>query len=70
MLLCEDLLRPLPGSGVTLGEAVSFLCHDRQAAAEARTRRKAPARPGGGVQPSLPDLFGEEPPWSERLSPR
>ena len=65
VLLCEDLLRPLPGSGVTLGEAVSFLYRDRQAAEEAtvaRTRRKAPARPGGGVGPSLPDLFEEEPP--------
>ena len=64
VLLCEDLLRPLPGSGVTLGEAVSFLYRDRhaaEAAAVARTRRRAPARPGGGVGPSPPDLFGDEP---------
>ena len=32
VLLCEDLLRPLPGSEVTLHEAVSFLYRDRRAA--------------------------------------
>ena len=42
LLVCEDLLRPLPGTGATLGEAVAFLLGDRQAAQEAASRR------GGG----------------------
>ena len=65
VLLCEDLLRPLPESEVTLHEAVSFLYRDRQAAEEAamvrRPRRSAGGR-GAGDRPSEPDLFdGEEP---------
>ena len=65
VLLCEDLLRPLPGSEVTLHEAVSFLYHDRRAAEEATRVRKRRATAGGlraGHRPSAPDLFDEEAP--------
>ena len=63
VLLCEDLLRPLPGCGVTLHEAVSFLYRDRRSADEAamaRTRRSAPGRSGAGHGARAPDLFDEE----------
>ena len=53
VLVCEDLLRPLPGSDVTLGEAVAFLYRDRQAAQEA-----GKARRDAGVQRGLPGLGG------------
>ena len=65
MLVCEDLLRPLPESDVTLREAVSFLYRDRQAAEEAamvRRRRRSAGRRGPGRRPSEPDLFDEEAP--------
>ena len=65
VLLCEDLLRPLPECGVTLHEAVSFLYRDRRAAEEAamaRQRRRAAGRPGAGPRPREPDLFDEEEP--------
>ena len=64
VLLCEDLLHRLPGTDVTLGEAVAFLYRDRQAGSEATTlrdRRKSVARRGADVEKWLPDLFGEEP---------
>ncbi len=64
--LSEGLLRDLlPGSDVTLGEALAFLWHDRQA------RQRAPGpgtsgnagspRRGSGARRDLPDLFGERP---------
>ena len=65
VLLCEDLLRPLPGCGVTLHEAVSFLYRDRRSAEEAaiaRHRRRAADRRGAGPRPRTPDLFDEEAP--------
>ena len=65
VLLCEDLLRPLPESGVTLREAVSFLYRDRQASAQAameRKRRSTTSRRNAGRRPSAPDLFDEDPP--------
>ena len=64
VLLCEDLLRPLPEGEVTLREAVSFLYRDRQAAEEAamvRRRRRTAGRRGAGDRPSEPDLFEGEP---------
>ena len=60
VLLCEDLVRPLPGTEVTLGEAVAFLFRDRQAVADAaarRERRRATARRGD--EQDMGDLFGE-----------
>ena len=65
VLLCEDLLRPLPESEVTLREAVSFLYRDRQAAEEAtmvRRRRRTAGGRGAGRRPSEPGLFDEEEP--------
>ena len=62
LLVCEDLVRPLPGTEVTLGEAVAFLFRDRQAVAEAAARRNPrwpPRRRGTGQ--GMDDLFGEEP---------
>ena len=63
--LGEELLRPLPGSEVTLGEALLFLWRDLQARQQeeaARTRRNGgPSRPGAGGRRGLPDLFGEGP---------
>ncbi len=58
VLICEDLLRSLPGTEVTLGEAVAFLLRDRQAAQAAdRDGRQLPAPPGEGQE--LP-LYGNE----------
>ena len=51
VLVCEDLLRPLPGCELTLGEAVAFLLRDRQAAQERAAERdggQRPVRPGEG----------------------
>jgi len=51
LLVCEDLLRPLPGTGATLGEALAFLLRDRQAAQEAApdgNGRQTPVQPGPG----------------------
>ena len=65
VLLCEDLVRPLPGSGVTLREAVSFLVHDRRASAQAATQRKrrgAAGRRDAGRRSVEPDLFDEDAP--------
>ena len=65
VLLCEDLLRPLPGCGVTLHEAVSFLYRDRRSADEAamaRKRQRAAGRRGAGHRPRAPDLFDEAEP--------
>ena len=62
LLLCEDLARALPGTDVTLGEAVAFLFRDRQAVAEAaarRIRRRPPGQRETGQ--GMDDLFGEEP---------
>ena len=62
VLLCQDLAGALPGTEVTLGEAVAFLFRDRQAVAEAtarRSRRRPPGRRGTGQ--GMDDLFGEEP---------
>ena len=60
--ICEELLRPLPGCGVTLGEAVSFLfleCHEARkgAAAGSAGAERKPA--GGVVQEELPGLAGD-----------
>ena len=63
VLLCEDLLRPLPECGVTLHEAVSFLYRDRRSAEEAamaRKRRSTAGRRGDSHRPREPDLFDEE----------
>ena len=65
VLLCEDLLQPLPECGVTLHEAVSFLYRDQRSAEEAamaRQRRSAAGRRGAGHRPREPDLFDEEEP--------
>ena len=62
VLLCEDLLQPLPECGVTLHEAVSFLYRDQRSAEEAamaRQRRSAAGRRGAGHRPREPDLFDE-----------
>ena len=62
VLLCEDLLRPLPECGVTLHEAVSFLYRDwrsAETAAMARNRRRAAGRRGAGPRPRERDLFDE-----------
>ena len=63
--LGEELLRPLPGSEVTLGEALLFLWRDLQARQQeeaARTRRNGGVpRSGAGRPGGLPDLFGEGP---------
>lgn len=62
VLVCEDLLRPLPGTEATLGEAVAFLLRDRQAAQEAaadRDGRQSPARPGEGRR-ELPGPGGND----------
>ena len=64
VLVCEDLLHPLPGCDVTLGEAVAFLYRDRQAAQEAVKERRtggSPARRDAGGQWDLPGFSGEEP---------
>ena len=64
VLVCEDLLHPLPGCDVTLGEAVAFLYRDRQAAQEAVTERRTGGSPGrrdAGGQWDLPGLSGEGP---------
>ena len=62
--LSKDLLHsPLPGSGVTLGEALTFLWRDR----EARQQEEAAGKPrngdppGSGKRRDLPDLFGKGP---------
>ncbi len=57
VLLCEDLLRPLPGTEVTLAEAVAFLYRDRRAAGEAAAVRRG-ARSPSARDARVPDLFG------------
>ena len=62
--LSEGLLRdPLPGSDVTLGEALAFLWRDLQARQRDRGAGQSgsggSARPGSGARRDLPDLFGE-----------
>ena len=55
-----SLLEPLPGSGVTLAEALAFLeseSRSRQRKTAAWKRRGRRLRSGGGA----PDLFGEGP---------
>ena len=63
--LGEGLLRPLPGSEVTLGEALLFLWRDLQARqdeeATGKPRNGGPSRPGAGGRRGLPDLFGKGP---------
>ena len=62
VLLCEDLVGALPGTQVTLGEAVAFLLRDRQAATDAgarRSRGKATVRRAAGH--GMEDLFAEGP---------
>jgi len=57
VLVCEDLLRPLPGTEATLGEAVAFLLRDRQAAQEAAADRdvgQPSVRPGEGQNREFP----------------
>ena len=63
VLICEDLLRPLPGCELTLGEAVAFLLRDRQAAQEAATGRsgvRLPDRPGEGLDGEFPGHGGKD----------
>ena len=62
--LSEGLLHdPLPGSGVTLGEALAFLWRDSQArqrdGVAGQSGNGRSARPGSGARRDLPDLFGE-----------
>ena len=62
--LSEDLLHsPLPGSDVTLGEALTFLWRDwearQQEEAAGKPRNGRP--PGSGKRRDLPDLFGKGP---------
>ena len=64
--LSEGLLRDLlPGSDVTLGEALAFLWRDLQARQRERgagtSGNAGPPRPGSGARRDLPDLFGEGP---------
>ena len=64
--LSEDLLRDLlPGSDVTLGEALAFLWRDLQARQQEQGVRisgnTGSPRPGSGARRGLPDLFGEGP---------
>ena len=64
LLILEDLVRPLPGTEVTLGEAVAFLFRDREASGGGevrRERRRATKRRGPGDGPGTPDMFGDEP---------
>ena len=62
VLLCGDLVRPLPGTEVTLGEAVAFLYRDRQAVADAAVRgKRSRVTARRGPKPGIADLFGEEP---------
>ena len=63
VLVCEDLLRPLPGCEVTLGEAVAFLLRDRQAAQETAADRdgeQQPARPAEGRFREAPGPGGND----------
>ena len=58
--LGPSLLEPLPGSGVTLAEALAFLegeARSRQRRTATGKRRGRRLRPGAGA----PDLFGEGP---------
>ena len=62
--LSEGLLRDLlPGSDVTLGEALAFLWRDLQARQQNRgaeqSGNRGSTRPGSGARRDLPDLFGE-----------
>ena len=64
--LSEGLLRDLlPGSDVTLGEALAFLWRDLEARQRghgaAKSGNAGPLRPGSGSRRNLPDLFGEGP---------
>ena len=62
--LSEDLLHsPLPGSDVTLGEALMFLRRDQEARQqeEAAGKPRNGRPPGSGKRRDLPDLFGEGP---------
>ena len=64
--LSENLLRDLlPGSDVTLGEALAFLWRDLQARQREQEAGKSgnggSLRPGSGARRGLPDLFGEGP---------
>ncbi len=56
--LGEELAGPLPGSGVTMAEALAFLRSELQSRQRVVRRRGVPPRPAGGA----PDLFGEGPP--------
>ncbi|MCY3753040.1 MAG: hypothetical protein OXG99_03000 [Alphaproteobacteria bacterium] len=63
VLVCEDLLRPLPGCDMTLGEAVAFLLRDRQTAQEAAADHdvgQPPARPGEGRFREFPGPGGND----------
>ena len=54
LMATQDLLRPLPGSEVTLREAVEFLYR-----AERRTRTEPPRNEGQSVLPGLLDGSGK-----------
>ncbi len=56
--LGDELAGPLPGSGVTLAEALAFLRSELQSRQRVVGRRGVPPRPDDGA----PDLFGECPP--------
>lgn len=53
----EQLAGPLPGSGVTLAEALVFLVSELRSRQRAGRRRGVPPRSAGGA----PDLFGDGP---------
>ncbi len=52
-----ELAGPLPGSGVTMAEALAFLRSELQSRQRAGRRRGGPPRSGG----SASDLFGDGP---------
>ena len=56
--LGDELAGPLPGSGVTMAEALAFLRSELQSRRRAGRKQSVPPRPAGGA----PDLFGEGPP--------
>lgn len=59
--LAEELAGPLPGSGVTMAEALAFLAGELRS----RPRKAAAGKRGGRPRPDAgrgaPDLFGDGP---------
>ncbi len=56
--LGDELAGPLPGSGVTMAEALAFLRSELLSRQRVARRRGVPQQSDGGA----PDLFGEGPP--------